>query len=218
MFVPALCADEADPSASARDLDAVRQALESGGKDVSDILTDPARMGLHADTRFRELIRAHAWKADARLVTPAEPGQPIVVRCTVRDEAGKPVEGAVVYVYHTSAKGWYAADRPHVRGHEGDRRHARLFGYVRTGADGRFTIRTIRPAGYPQSDLPQHIHVEISASGKRAQATELLFEDDPRLTPERRTWAKGQGFTISPVRRDATGIEQCSYELVVKGM
>jgi hypothetical protein len=218
IIVLALWAQEVPPSTIARDLGLVKQGLESGHKDVSDILTDPAWLSLHADSRFRELIRRHARKAGLKLVTPAEPGQRLFVDGTVRNQEGKPVGDALVYVYHTSAKGWYAADRPHVPGIEGDRRHARLFGYLRTGVDGHFTIRTIRPAGYPQSDLPQHVHVEISAPGETALTTELLFDDDPRLTPERRIWANQSGFFISPVRRDAAGVQHCSYDLVLKGL
>ena len=76
---------------------------------------------------------------------------------------------------------------PHVLQYEGDIRHARLFGYVKTDKNGKFELNTIKPGGYPKSDLPAHIHVHVSANGYRSFGTEFLFDDDERLvgkTPE----------------------------------
>lgn len=87
---------------------------------------------------------------------------------TVKDNIGKPVTGALVYLYHTDCRGWYAADAPHVLQYEGDMRHARLFGDVKTDKEGKFELHTIKPAGYPKSDLPAHIHVHVTAQGYRS--------------------------------------------------
>lgn len=108
-----------------------------------------------------------------------------------------PIAGAVAYVYHTSAKGWYSDKAAHIRAWSGDTRHARLFGYLKTDEDGSFEVRTIRPGGYPRSTLPQHIHLEIEADGYAPLVTELLFDDDPCLTAELRDRAKREGFLIA---------------------
>jgi protocatechuate 3,4-dioxygenase beta subunit len=55
---------------------------------------------------------------------------------------------------------------------EGDRRHARLFGYLRTDENGKFEFSTVKPKGYPNSTLPAHIHIEISLSESK-----ILFQN-----------------------------------------
>jgi len=35
------------------------------------------------------------------------------------------------------------------------------FGYAKTDTSGKFEIHTVKPSGYPQSELPAHIHVEV---------------------------------------------------------
>jgi protocatechuate 3,4-dioxygenase beta subunit len=38
---------------------------------------------------------------------------------------------------------------------------------LKTEREGRFELRAIRPSGYPDSDLPAHIHIEIERAEKR---------------------------------------------------
>jgi protocatechuate 3,4-dioxygenase beta subunit len=162
------------------------------------------------------LIEANS--SDAVLVITAadEPGKKIRVLGTVKDNEGKPVAAAMVYLYQTDAKGWYAADAPHVGGNEGDMRHARLFGYVRTDALGKFELQTIKPSGYPRSDLPAHIHVHVWAAGYRPFVNEFLFDDDERLTGEIREQSIRNRFLIQkPEKATAPFEQQFSYNVVL---
>ena len=115
--------------------------------------------------------------------------------------------GALIYVYQTSAKGWYSDRAPHISGMSGDEGHARLFGYMTTGPDGTYGFRTVKPSGYPGSDLPGHIHVEIERPGSRAAhlVTEIRFDDDPRMTPQMREQSRRDGYVICPVMRVGEG-------------
>ncbi len=187
-------------------IDRARATLGTGFP-VSRILTDETYMPAHAWPRFRETIRNHAASGAVTMVPPSEPGVPLRVRGAVRDASGKPLAGALLYAYHTSAKGWYSDKAAHIVGGDGDPGHARLFVYLKTDAEGRYEIATIRPAGYPESDLPAHIHVHITpaAEGAPSWVTEILFEDDPRLTPQARE--RSRGFVISSVTRAADGSE-----------
>jgi protocatechuate 3,4-dioxygenase beta subunit len=136
---------------------------------------------------------------------------------TVKDTDSKPVSGALVYLYHTDSRGWYAADAPHVSMNEGDMRHARLFGYVRTDKDGIFELHTIKPSGYPQSDLPAHIHVHISANGYRAFVTEFLFDDDERLVGKIRENSIRNDFMISkPGKTESPFAQKFSYSITLQ--
>src|SRR4026208_2027688 len=131
------------------------------------------------------------------ITAPHEPRHKIRVICKGKKDAGKVIPGALVYLYQTDAKGWYAADAPHVQMNEGDMRHARLFGYVKTNEQGKFELHTVKPSGYPKSDLPAHIHVHVTADGYGAYVNEFLFDDDERLVGEIRANARRNNFIIS---------------------
>ena len=173
--------------------------LKQGKTTVSDVLTDEAYMHLHPETAFREVIRLNANEAHIRLTSYKEPGERITVKGTIVDQSGKAQSNVIIYVYQTSHKGWYGIDRPHFRMANGDHGHARIFGYIKSDAAGAFSFETIKPQGYPDSDLPAHIHIHLQTKeGKHLPAPlELLFEDDKRLTAERRNSALGSGFLIS---------------------
>ena len=190
------------------------QSALSTGRLTSDILADPVFMPVHAHTRFRNLIRDNARTSRTILVTPGEPGETLVVSGMLRDAAGRAVAGALVYAYHTSAKGWYSDTAPHLSGMGGDPGHARLFGYMTTGADGAFEFRTIRPAGYPGSELPAHIHFEIKPPAGKGDplVTEIQFDDDPRLTQEWRERSHADGFVIARPARDSRGLWHVTAE------
>jgi len=173
------------------------QQLSAGSTTISKILSDPANMSLHTLSPFREMIKKYAKAETITIVTAAEPGLKILVKGTIKTPAGNAVKDAMVYVYQTSDKGWYSDTAPHVLIMEGDRRHARLFGYMKTDANGNFSFNTIRPNGYPKSDLPAHIHLELTATDGSGLGTELLFEEDPRLVGHIRENAIRDKFYIS---------------------
>ena len=111
----------------------------------------------------------------ARIAPAAEPGEPMRIDGTVRDAAGKPRAGVVVYAYHTDATGHYP---------RGVVRHGRLRGWAKTDAQGRYAFDTIRPAGYPATDIPQHVHMHVIEPGRCAYyLDDIEFRDDPRLAP-----------------------------------
>ena len=207
-----------DESPQIRALIEAAAAALDGGKDVDAILTDPRFMPAHEYPRFRELIRSRATKSSATLVTPDEPGDKLVVTGTIRDARGQPLAGALVYAYQTSAKGWYSDRAAHIRANSGDVNHARLFAYLRTGDQGRYELRTIRPAGYPRSTLPQHIHFHVAPAGQTRDAlvSEICFEDDPRMTPPVREQTQRNGFLICRVKYESEGAQRVTADFVVR--
>jgi protocatechuate 3,4-dioxygenase beta subunit len=143
------------------------------------------------------MIRKHAKAEALTIVTQDEPGKKILVKGTITDPNGNPQKNKLVYFYQTSDKGWYSDTGAHVLIMEGDRRHARLFGYIKTDEKGNFSFRTIQPQGYPRSSLPAHIHLELTIDDDSGLGTELLFDDDPRLVGETRATAIRSRFYIS---------------------
>jgi protocatechuate 3,4-dioxygenase beta subunit len=211
-FTPPPAGEE--PASVKDSIDKSAAALRAG-KSASDVLTDAAYLPAHEWPRFRGLVRQFARSPDVTLVSRAEPGEALAVTGRVLDRDGKPAPGVVLYAYHTSARGWYSDRAPHVAAPEGDRKHARLFGYLTTDAEGRFRIRTVRPGGYPDGDLPAHIHVELEppGAGRATVVTEILFDDDPRLTPAARQRSRQEGFVIAPVRRDDQRVQHVDVVL-----
>ncbi len=190
-------------------LKAAEQLLTSGKK-VTDILTDPSYMPLHSLTSFREIIKKYAAQEKITLVTKNEPGTAVTINGKLMDSNSKPLGNTLVYVYHTDNKGWYSDTAPHILAREGDRGHARLFGYLRTSNNGDFSFVTIHPQGYPNSNLPQHIHFEaFAANGDALIITDFLFDDDKRLTPAVRQRFTGEGAIISS--NTGTAVNQLHY-------
>ena len=169
---------------------ATREQLES-------VLADAKYMPLHPYPRFRKAVESHAPVGRLEYAGPAEPGERMTVRLRLTNAKGEPISAAIVYAYQTSAKGLYAQDAAHVQAIAGDVNHARLFGYVITDDDGRIELRTIRPAGYPNSDLPQHIHLHAEHEGASLDGSELVFTDDPRLTREVREEYQRNGAIVA---------------------
>lgn len=173
--------------------------LRNRQKTVNDVLSDASLMKLHSLTAFREIIKKNAKSGVLKIITSDEPGRKIKVKATLTNNNGTSIQDALVYVYQTSDKGWYSDTAAHILINSGDYKHARLFGYTKTNAKGEIEIETIQPRGYPNSDLPAHIHIAVWQNDNAVHGLpdELLFDDDPRLTAPRRQAALQQGFLIS---------------------
>lgn len=180
---------------SIKDIDA---KLARGQITISHILTDTKYMFLHTQIPFREIIKKYAKPGKVKIVSDGEPGKKISVKGIMKTGNGKPLNDALVYVYQTSDKGWYSDTAAHILRNEGDMRHSRLFGYLKTDTKGQFEFETIQPRGYPHSDLPAHIHIAVWKDGQPVHDVpgELLFDDDPRLTPERKSAALRDGYLV----------------------
>ena len=135
----------------------------------------------------------------ARIAPESEPGVPLVIHGRAFGADGTtPLANVIVFAYHTDRTGVYdeRAAGPH---------SWRLKGWAKTGADGRFEFRTIRPGAYPENNQAAHVHFTIfGADGARYHAGELEFEDD-KLLPERvraASRAAGTFGSVRPVRRE----------------
>ena len=92
----------------------------------------------------------------------------------VRDLSGRPLPSAVVEIWHCDPNGIY----PNVGRNNGGLADPAFqgFGAVRTGSDGGYFFRTIRPGVYP--GRVRHIHARISVDGKHALSTQMYFPED----------------------------------------
>ncbi|MGH7243160.1 MAG: hypothetical protein ACREJD_07070 [Phycisphaerales bacterium] len=185
-------------SPTSEELELLYQAARAAkSSSPSQLLQDLRFMSLHPQPAFREIVKAAVRESTLSIAGDGEPGTRIIAKGKLVGPGNKPVAGALIYVYHTSSKGWYSDKAAHIRADSGDEKHARLFGYLLSAPDGSFEIRTIRPGGYPRSDLPQHIHIEVFAAEYQPWSSEFLFDDDPRLTKDQRARAEREGFLVA---------------------
>jgi protocatechuate 3,4-dioxygenase beta subunit len=141
-----------------------------------------------------------------RIAPASEPGEPLTVTGRVLGPDGQPRAGIIVYGYHTDWTGIYPpSDR--IRS-DASNFHGRLRGWVRSDAQGRYTFDTIWPASYPNSTMPQHIHLHVVEPGCSAYIIdEMLFSDDPmfqRLSTtdrERETPGIGGPGVVTPRKK-----------------
>lgn len=146
------------------------------------------------------------------LVPAGEPGTPLVVSGRIFAADGKtPVEGVTLYVYHTDARGLYSE-----KDGQGGPPDPRLKGSMKTERDGRYQFRTIRPASYPGTRNPQHIHAKVFGAGYAERPIpEYWFDDDPLVTAEMRARYAGLG-TFSPIvtaKRGGDGVYACVRDI-----
>jgi protocatechuate 3,4-dioxygenase beta subunit len=141
-----------------------------------------------------------------RIAPEGEPGEPLHISGRVYGpDSRTPAPGVLLYAYHTDAEGYYSRGDAQGNG----RRHGLLRGWMKTGGDGRYEFRTIKPAPYPGRRDPAHIHMTVSAPDyPEYWIDDIWFDDDPLLTPERRAgFPKRGGFpSILKLSRGADGV------------
>lgn len=124
------------------------------------------------------------------LLRSPTPGPPLFFKGWVRDTDGKPVAGAEVDVWHASPVGLYENQDP-------EQEEMNLRGKFTTEANGEFSFRTIKPAGYPiptngpvgallraqkrHPFRPAHLHFLIYKPGFKTMTSQVYSPDDPFL-------------------------------------
>jgi hydroxyquinol 1,2-dioxygenase len=109
----------------------------------------------------------------------------------VLDLQGNAIEGAIIDVWSDNAEGFYDVQQPGVQPEWNNR------GVFRTGPDGRYWFRGIKPVSYPIPDdgpvgqmlerverhpwRPAHMHFLVHAPGYETVTTHTFVSGDPYL-------------------------------------
>lgn len=124
------------------------------------------------------------------IIRSPTPGPAMFVNAWIKDQQGKPIEGAEVDIWHSSPEGLYEQQ---------DEKQAdmNLRGKFMTDATGHFAFRSVLPAGYPipingpVGDLiraqgrhhyrPAHLHFLIYKPGFKTLISQIYVNGDPVL-------------------------------------
>lgn len=95
-----------------------------------------------------------------------------------------PAPDVVMYVYHTDQHGLYS-------GGENEKgwgkRHGSIRGWIKTNEKGEYRFVTLKPASYPGTTIPAHIHPTIKEDCcTEYYIDDYLFDDDVFLTKKER--------------------------------
>jgi hydroxyquinol 1,2-dioxygenase len=124
------------------------------------------------------------------IVRSPTPGPRLRFKGSVRDLAGKPVEGAEIDIWQSSPEGLYENQDP-------KQADMNLRGCFRTDADGSFSFESVKPAGYPvptegptgallraqgrHNYRPAHVHFLIYKPGFKTITSQVYDPEDPNL-------------------------------------
>jgi len=124
------------------------------------------------------------------IVRSPTPGPVMFVKAWIKDQAGKPIEGAEVDIWHSAPDGLYEQQDP-------SQADMNLRGKFTSDADGLIAFRSVKPAGYPipidgpVGDLiraqgrhhyrPAHLHFLIYKPGFKTLISQVYVNDDPVL-------------------------------------
>lgn len=144
--------------------------------------------------------------SQARIAPANEPGEPLRIEGRVLGPDGAPAPGTVIYAYHTDDDGIYPERG--VWSERAERRHGSLRAWVRADEEGRYRFLTVRPASYPNSSNPQHVHLHVIETDRCTYWIDsIVFDDDPLLAPQsqqQRESGRGGNGVVSP-ERDGKG-------------
>ncbi|AGB83090.1 catechol 1,2-dioxygenase, proteobacterial [Serratia sp. FGI94] len=126
----------------------------------------------------------------ARMDDGADSGEVMWLHGQVRDQHGRPLPGAVVDIWHANTLGNYSFFDKSQSDYNLRRR-------VKTGADGRYAVRSILPSGYGcppdgptqawldrlgrHGNRPAHIHFFVAAPGHKHLTTQINLNGDRYL-------------------------------------
>ena len=121
-------------------------------------------------------------------------GEDMVIRGRILDTEGKPIADAVLDVWQANDEGFYDVQQ------KGIQPDFNLRGVFRTGEDGRYWFRAVKPKFYPIPDdgpvgkllralgrhpyRPAHLHYIIKADGFETLTTHIFDPDDPYINSD----------------------------------
>ena len=120
-------------------------------------------------------------------------GQKILISGIIyKKDAKTPAPNIILYYYHTDVYGKY----PNAKNLDARAKpHGYIRGWVKSDSNGKYSIYTVKPASYPNSQIMAHIHPAIKEPNIDVPyyIDEWVFNDDPFLTQSQRNNSTNRG-------------------------
>jgi protocatechuate 3,4-dioxygenase beta subunit len=153
--------------------------------------------GNHGQSETQANMLGPFWRDDQpacasgdSLVRSPTPGPQLFVSVSLEDTSGNPVAGAEVDVWHSSPEGLYENQDP-------AQAEMNLRGRFVTDGNGKFSFRSVKPAGYPipvdgpvgdfvratrrHHFRPAHLHFMVFKPGFKTLVSQVYSPDDPHI-------------------------------------
>ena len=153
--------------------------------------------GDHGNTETSQSLLGPFWRLNSprvpnggSIVRSKTPGDALLVNGQVTDQAGRPIEGAEVDIWHASPVGFYDNQDPAQADYN-------LRGKFTTDGDGRFWFRSVKMVGYPiptdgvvgrllkaqdrHPYRPAHLHALIFKPGFKVLISQVYDPTDPHI-------------------------------------
>ncbi|MGB0929020.1 MAG: intradiol ring-cleavage dioxygenase [Pikeienuella sp.] len=156
-------------------------------------------------------------------------GEPMLVKGRIVGTDGAPIEGAKIDVWQANDEGFYDVQQ------KGLQPDFNLRGVFRTGADGTYHFKGVKPKFYPIPDdgpvgqmlnklgrhpyRPAHLHYILEADGFETLVTHIFDPDDPYIHSDAVFGVKESllakfDLIEDPARIKEAGFDQPFYEVV----
>jgi protocatechuate 3,4-dioxygenase, beta subunit len=102
-----------------------------------------------------------------------------------------PAPGVLIYYYQTNTDGRYIhkpEEKRSMAPNNLGQTHGYIRGWVKTDADGKYSIYTVRPGAYPDGTELAHVHLTVKEPNEIPEyyIDDIVFDDDKLMTTKKR--------------------------------
>ena len=149
-------------------------------------------------------------------------GVPMLIKGTISGIDGQPVESAKIDVWQANDEGFYDVQQ------KGIQPDFNLRGVFRTGADGSYHFKGVKPKFYPipddgpvgkmldklgrHSNRPAHLHYILTADGYQTLTTHIFDPEDPYINSDAVFGVKKSLLAKFELVEDKSRIAQSGFE------
>jgi len=126
-----------------------------------------------------------------------------------------PAPNTIIYYWHTDEQGLYSSDQDVPQAAQ---RHGKLRGWVKSDANGNYTIQTSRPAAYPNETIPQHIHLSIKEKNRKEYYADLYCDDDPLYLAHQKKYGRFDRAGTELLRVLKNGNDEVAEHNIILGL
>lgn len=160
-------------------------------------------------------------EGSATMSETEDEGERLIITGVIKNEAGDPLPGALIDVWHADTRGFYSHFDPTEQNAPFNNRRK-----IRVGSDGRYEVTTIMPSGYAcppdgstdrlmtllgrHAARPAHVHFFADADGYRHLTTQINIADDPLVNDD---FAFGTRDGLAPDITRENGVARITFDM-----